>query len=185
MCVCAHKCRQTARSLAIRVALAASTDACYGISPDPPPLFALRVFPLSVQKTVRVRDSKFGKALVIETAERAGSYMLGFRVDPLSALEGCHKEVTALLAAALEAPIYGIDFTIEEKPEGLDALTVARPADDVEVVSSDESSSDAFAAYFADSSKESDRPIIFSSDLGLAIETPPEGLSIEKLWAVA
>lgn len=43
---------------------------------------------------------------------------------------------------------------------------------------------DAFAAYFADSNKEADRPVVFSAELGLAVEAPPEGLTIDRLWAV-
>ena len=33
-------------------------------------------------KVVRVRESKFGLALVVETSQRCGGYILGFRVDP-------------------------------------------------------------------------------------------------------
>ncbi len=41
------------------------------------------------QKSVRVRDSKFGPALVIETTGRSGGYILGFRIDPEEALMVC------------------------------------------------------------------------------------------------
>lgn len=34
-------------------------------------------------KCVKVRDSKYGKALVLETSEFSGGYILGFRVDKL------------------------------------------------------------------------------------------------------
>jgi hypothetical protein len=33
-------------------------------------------------KSIRMRESKFGRALVIETVQRSGGYILGFRVDP-------------------------------------------------------------------------------------------------------
>lgn len=33
-------------------------------------------------KSLRLRDSKFGRALVLETYAKAGGYILGFRVDP-------------------------------------------------------------------------------------------------------
>lgn len=33
-------------------------------------------------KSVKVRDSKFGPALVIETTPASGGYVLGFKVDP-------------------------------------------------------------------------------------------------------
>merc|ERR1711988_1190732 len=38
--------------------------------------------PYLQMKLVRVRDSKFGQALVVETSVRSGSYILVFRVDP-------------------------------------------------------------------------------------------------------
>ena len=57
-------------------------------------------------------------------------------------------------------------------------------SDDVEIIGSSEATADAFAAYFADSSKEADRPVMFAPALGLAVETPPEGLTLDKLWAV-
>jgi hypothetical protein len=34
------------------------------------------------QKAIKIRDSKFGHALVIETTPKSGGYILGFRVDP-------------------------------------------------------------------------------------------------------
>ena len=42
---------------------------------------------LPIWQVVRVRDSKFGQALVIETSQRCGGYILGFRVDPIEQLQ--------------------------------------------------------------------------------------------------
>jgi hypothetical protein len=47
-------------------------------------------------KTIRIRESKFGPALVIDTSSRSGSYVLGFRVDPQEKLAAVHKEIKAL-----------------------------------------------------------------------------------------
>ena len=33
-------------------------------------------------KSIRLRESKFGQALVIETRAQSGGYILGFRLDP-------------------------------------------------------------------------------------------------------
>ena len=44
--------------------------------------------PYLQMKTIRMRDSKFGRALVVETVARSGGYILGFRVDPQDKLEG-------------------------------------------------------------------------------------------------
>lgn len=160
---------------------------------------------MHLQRAMRLRDSKFGRALVIETAERAGGYLLGFRLDPPAALEACFKEITALHAAATTAPLFGIEFTPDSSAAGAAAAAAGsggakggagtgsegdatksalRTTDDVEIVG-DDSASDAFAAYFADSGRDgADKTVVFSAELGLAIEAPPDGLSLEKLWAV-
>jgi hypothetical protein len=54
-----------------------------------------------MQRIVRVRESRFGLALVIETTPRSGSYVLGFRLDPAEALQVRH---TAQFALANLAP---------------------------------------------------------------------------------
>ena len=68
------------------------------------------------------------------------------------------------------------------QPEEAAKLPVPRREDDVEIIGGDEAT-DTFAAYFADTSKEADRPAVFDEYLGLAVETPREGLTTEKLWA--
>ena len=45
---------------------------------------------------VRLKDSKFGTALVIESSELSGGYVLGFRIDPADRLEGIYKEISSL-----------------------------------------------------------------------------------------
>lgn len=151
--------------------------------------------PLVQVKEVYTRDSKFGRALVLDTAERAGGFLLGFRVDPPEALEAVAKEITALHAAAGRAPNYGVAVVAEDAPESLDARKVLRVEDDVEIVEGGAAggagsgadggggASDAFAAYFADAAKEVDRPVTFSAELGLAVEAVPEGFTLEQLWS--
>jgi Bardet-Biedl syndrome 5 protein len=44
-------------------------------------------------KCIKVRDSKYGTALVIETSEFSGGYILGFRVENV---EEVYQEATNL-----------------------------------------------------------------------------------------
>ena len=44
--------------------------------------------------------------------------------------------------------------------------------------------SDAFAAYFADGLHQTDRRVVFSEELGLAIEELKDGFSLKNLWQV-
>lgn len=54
--------------------------------------------------------------------------------------------------------------------------------DDVQIVDAD--TSDAFAAYYAEDSKQADREVIFNPELGLAMEALPAGLTLQELWSV-
>jgi hypothetical protein len=47
-------------------------------------------------KAVRLRESKFGLALVLETTPQSGGYVLGFRVDPKETLDYVYKEISSL-----------------------------------------------------------------------------------------
>ena len=66
-----------------------------------------------MMQSIRIRDSKFGPALVIETTARSGGYILGFRVDPQDKMQDVFQEITSLhkvrIASTLER---------KEKPSG-------------------------------------------------------------------
>lgn len=55
-----------------------------------------------------VRDSKFGQVLVIESTERSGGYILGFRIDPASRLREVLQEVNSLYKTQLRNPELGV-----------------------------------------------------------------------------
>jgi Bardet-Biedl syndrome 5 protein len=136
-------------------------------------------------KAIKVRDSKFGKALVIETQPKCGGYMLGFRVHPAEKLEEVFREITALFGMFSRNPIFGVDFQEETEAPSIEALTVARIDDDVEIVDAD--SNDAFAAYFAEghnNADEGERGIEFDEEIGLACEGLPDGFTMSHLWQV-
>ena len=70
-----------------------------------------------------------------------------------------------------------------EKPPSLEQLTVKRKQDDVEIVHDGEV--DPLAAYNADGgSKTAERKVVFSQELGLAVEELQDGFTIEKLWDI-
>jgi hypothetical protein len=51
---------------------------------------------LLLLQSVRIRESKFGQALVLETTAQSGSYVLGFKVDPKETLDYVFKEISSL-----------------------------------------------------------------------------------------
>jgi hypothetical protein len=105
-------------------------------------------------------------------------YTAGFRIDPAEKLETVHRELLSLHQVYSVNPVFGVDFTVEEKasllrvaligpvcllldmlhanvawqPASLDFLTAERVEDDVEIVQGDDQDPDAAAAYFADRS---------------------------------
>jgi len=77
-----------------------------------------------------------------------------------------------------------VDYEVEEKPASLEALKQPRKLDDVEIEEDQSSSIDAFAAYYAAVNKNQDRAPVYSKELGLAIESLPEGFTLQDLWQV-
>ncbi|PNJ59790.1 T0057746 isoform 1 [Pongo abelii] len=102
-------------------------------------------------RSIKIRDSKFGLALVIESSQQSGGYVLGFKIDPVEKLQESVKEINSLHKLYSASPIFGVDYEMEEKPQPLEALTVEQIQDDVEIDS--DGHTDAFVAYFADGNK--------------------------------
>lgn len=67
--------------------------------------------------SVRMRESKYGLALVIQTQATAGNYVLGFRIDPQERLNEVYKEILSLHAVYSESPIFGVNFDRNAKVE--------------------------------------------------------------------
>lgn len=60
--------------------------------------------------SLRIRESKYGLALVIQTSPNAGNYVLGFRIDPQERLHEVHKELSSLHAVYSETPNFGVNY---------------------------------------------------------------------------
>ncbi|XP_019613852.1 PREDICTED: Bardet-Biedl syndrome 5 protein-like [Branchiostoma belcheri] len=138
--------------------------------------------PYLQMRSVKVRDSKFGLALVLETSQQSGGYVLGFRIDPTEKLQEVVKEIQSIHKVFSENPIFGVEFELEEKPQPLEEVTQVVQFDDVEI--ENEGQTDAFAAYFADGDKQKDREPVYSEELGLAIEKLKDGFTLSGLWEV-
>jgi Bardet-Biedl syndrome 5 protein len=75
--------------------------------------FYFNLHPL--QKSIRVQNSKFGLALVIETMPQSGGYVLGFRIDPTEQLHEVAKEIQNIHSVFSKAPIFGVNYSAEDK----------------------------------------------------------------------
>lgn len=138
-------------------------------------------------QSMRIRESKFGVALVVETTARSGGFILGFRIDPQERLPAVYKELQSLWQVFSVSPVFGVEYVLEDKGE---EETPPRKAmvrdDDVEIVD-DQDQVDAFAIYCADggaAAKEGAENIEYNPEIGLAMEAVPSNLTAQKLWEV-
>lgn len=137
-------------------------------------------------KSLRLRESKFGRALVLETFSKSGGYILGFRIDPQDKVNEVFKEIQSLFQIYSNSPIFGVDFTVESETPGIEQLLQPKVNEDTELIEEQEDSH-AIAAFYAHSGVDDDSKfdnIQFDSKLGLAIEPLVGGLTLEQLWRV-
>uniref|UniRef100_A0A1I7XAH9 Bardet-Biedl syndrome 5 n=1 Tax=Heterorhabditis bacteriophora TaxID=37862 RepID=A0A1I7XAH9_HETBA len=83
----------------------------------------------------RIRESKFGLALVLETTSQSGEYVLGFRIDPSDRLQQVCKTLQALHKNSSIKPIFGVTFLRDKPPSPRSAPvdTIDHLEEDVEV----------------------------------------------------
>lgn len=137
--------------------------------------------PYLQMKSINVRNSKFGQALVIETTASSGGYILGFRADPVEHLEEVYTQILNLWKIFSTTPIFGVEYVVEEKQADEKAF-VPRTEDDVQIIEGDEI--EPCLLYQPDGEKELDREPVFNNELGLAIERLKEGTTLQSLWSV-
>jgi Bardet-Biedl syndrome 5 protein len=115
-------------------------------------------------KNIKVRESKFGTALVIETSDFSGGYILGFKLDNLDTV---YTEITGLYKTYSQNPIFGVECTFEDACGNLDEVTIPRAEDDVSIISTDYSESSSIHHYLvSQQSKGEPKDIIFSQEIG-------------------
>ena len=61
-------------------------------------------------RSVKLRDSKFGQALVVETSAESGGYVLGFRLETEDEGQRLQKQIASMRAASLRHPTFGVDL---------------------------------------------------------------------------
>ncbi|VDM67957.1 unnamed protein product [Strongylus vulgaris] len=161
----------------VRLVWFASTNSLYNVSVPYLQLFSCRI-----------RESKFGLALVIETTTQSGEYVLGFRIDPAERLQQVCKAIQALHKASNLRPIFGVTFQKDKPISPREASTEVANEQEEEEGEAEQKQlrTDAFAAYFSDGATHSEerRPPVFSEELGLAVEQLKPGFTIPDLWNI-
>lgn len=120
---------------------------------------------------------------MVNSTELSGSYVLGFRVDPEEKLKILYKELTSLHEVYSNNPIYGVEYNWLNNDQIQEQYNSAL-VDDLDVVEEPRGEiTNVLVAYLADGQK-LDRPPVYSSELGLAVESLKEGYTLQKLWEV-
>ncbi|KAK9499110.1 hypothetical protein O3M35_003617 [Rhynocoris fuscipes] len=131
--------------------------------------------------SIKIRDSRFGAALVVESRPGSGSYVLGFRIDPISRLHNVAKELMSMYEIHSATPELGVEYSVTELP----VLSESEPVkfEDVEEIENEDHAGVA-SAYYSDGHESEDRPPVYCPQLGLAIETIKEGYTLASLWQI-
>eukprot|EP00095_Tigriopus_kingsejongensis_P007057 maker-scaffold146_size311726-snap-gene-2.23 protein:Tk07057 transcript:maker-scaffold146_size311726-snap-gene-2.23-mRNA-1 annotation:"hypothetical protein CAPTEDRAFT_176376" len=133
--------------------------------------------------SIRLRDSKFGTALVLDSSEISGGYVLGFRIDPMDRLEATVKEIQSMYKIYSSSPIFGVEY-VKTEEEGSPNEVKIDEFEELDTTKHGESY-DVFTAYIAEGGQESwDREPIYSPDLGICIEKLKDGYTLDQLWQV-
>ncbi|CAH8502741.1 unnamed protein product [Schistosoma turkestanicum] len=135
------------------------------------------------QQLIATRNSKFGEALVIQTTRQAGSYLLGFRIDPRERLVKVMKQLGSLHSIYLKNPVLGIATSQAEDVIIQDIKGINEDIDDFKGRTT-EDHCDILSVYLADGTKLKDREPVYNEDLGLAVERLPENYTISDLWKI-
>ena len=147
--------------------------------------------------SIKIRESKFGLALVLESSETSGGYVLGFRIDPPERLQKVYNTLTNLFNVHKKKPDYGVEKLLdreqleilggqssEEAPVEPAKTSVGSEEEFVEEVQN--VNPDVIASYLTDdetkaTTKEKER-LVYSPELGLTIEAVKEGFTLAELW---
>uniref|UniRef100_A0AC35UH17 Bardet-Biedl syndrome 5 protein homolog n=1 Tax=Rhabditophanes sp. KR3021 TaxID=114890 RepID=A0AC35UH17_9BILA len=158
----------------VRVVWFASLNPDYNVS-----------IPFLQLQNCKIRDSKFGLALVLESSIQSGDYILGFRMDPHERLHEVSKMIQAMHQSFISQPIFGVHYNKERQETPPPEVVVPLIDEDIEI---DEkvNRTDAYAAYFPEGvTKDIEpKPPVFSEELGMAIEQLKPGFTVSSLWNV-
>ena len=133
-------------------------------------------------RNLRIKNSKFGTALVLDVHRAGGGFVLGFRLDPKEKLKQLYNELGSLWTAYSSRPNLGVKLDMTAEAEQLQ-LPQFQNDDDIEILQTIDNQ-DAFVAYYADDYKGDNMKPEYNKTLGLAMEPLKEGYTIDQLWDI-
>ncbi|XP_030374646.1 Bardet-Biedl syndrome 5 protein homolog [Scaptodrosophila lebanonensis] len=147
--------------------------------------------------SLRIRESKYGPALVIQTAETGGGYVLGFRIDPAERLSELFKELCSLHSIYTEQPNFGVHYdTVDAQQRLAEAAEAAEQAAQFKIENFQELDerqereiNTKLNTYLAEGClnpgpEQPTREPIYCKELGFAMERIRDGYKLKDLWDV-
>lgn len=132
-------------------------------------------------RSIRKKETSLGQIVIIDICKLYGSYNLTFRSEKSDEIA---SEISRLFRIYVDNPILGLEVSVQEAQNPTEASQQPRVFDDIEIIEPIYAGqSHASAAYYVSESTNSSQ-VDFSSELCLAIETPPNNISIEQLWRI-
>lgn len=110
----------------------------------------------------------------------------------MESLEEVYTEITNLYKTYSVNPMFGVEVSFEDVEGSGDNVQVPKVEDNLEIVDTGYSSlalptnksNYAIGGGSAAASKDPLANIMFCEELGLAIERPPKGVSVDQLWKI-
>lgn len=143
---------------------------------------------------IRIRESKYGPALVIQTAETGGGYVLGFRIDPSERLTEIFKELISLHTVYTENPNFGIVYDSPDLRKRSNSEASRRKDFRVEEFQEiderqEREINSKLNTYLAEGSlrvgeEKPPREPVYCKELGFAMERIRDGYKLKDLWDV-
>ena len=123
-------------------------------------------------KNLKVRESKFGTALVIETSPTSGGYVLGFKMQ---GIENIFSEIQSLYTLYFDNPVLGVQVQTEQV-DAQEKYLLQNINEDIEIIDTQEHTKSANAQYYVTNQQQPSSQIVYAPELGLAIEKLPDGV---------
>jgi Bardet-Biedl syndrome 5 protein len=155
-------------------------------------------------KDIRIRDiNKHGKVIQFETSKLVGNSIISFKFS--DNIDNVFRELETSYYTYLQNPQFGVELvtvtdTVREKPmakptdDAVDRQTSevnryiqTRKEDDVEIVDTNYFNEHSNLLYYMTSNNEkknTKNDIVYSLELGMAIERLPDNSNLENLWKI-
>ncbi|TMW53337.1 hypothetical protein DOY81_001541 [Sarcophaga bullata] len=144
--------------------------------------------------SIRIRESKYGPALVIQTAETGGGYVLGFRIDPSERLTEIYQELISLHSVFTENPNFGVVYESAEADKQHSSANAQRKEIRIEEFQEiderqEKEINSKLNTYLAEGTlsvgeEKPPREPIYCKELGFAMERIRDGYKLKDLWDV-